>query len=65
MHRAFNLYPRKCRECGKAFEAGTDYAFKEERSHGRFNYLCSWHCLQQFRQKKGEKHENTDCRAVL
>lgn len=50
--RAFDLYPRKCKECGKGFEAGVEYAYKEERQKGKgeYHYFCSWRCLRQYRQ---------------
>ena len=53
--KAFDLYPHKCNICGKKFEAGSEYAYKKEVSHGRLAWFCSWHCLQEHR-KKVEKH---------
>lgn len=53
----FDLYPRKCKTCGKPFESRADYAYKMERQKGKpiYWWFCSWHCLQAFREKKGGK----------
>ena len=49
---AFDLYPRKCKECGKRFESCKEYAYKMEKRKGKkqYFYFCSWHCLRQFKQ---------------
>ena len=49
---AFDLYPRKCKFCGKDFEACKEYAYKAEKRKGKkqYFYFCSWRCLQSWRE---------------
>lgn len=50
---AFDLYPRKCKVCGKRFESGKDYAYKHRKKGKKeFWYFCSWKCLQAFREER-------------
>lgn len=52
---AFDLYPHKCHVCGKKFEAGVDYAYKEGyKGHHKVMWFCSYHCMREH-QRKGEK----------
>lgn len=53
--RAFDLYQRRCYQCGKRFEGAKEWAYKEERQKrkGRYFYFCSWRCLREF--DKGRK----------
>ena len=52
---AFDLYPRKCAVCGKRFEAGCNYAYREGKLHKRCKYFCSWRCLRQYQQNKAKR----------
>ena len=50
---AFDLYPRKCKQCGKNFEAGKEYAYKYQKYGKKKSwYFCSWHCLREFQREK-------------
>lgn len=58
MNKAFDLYARKCHQCGKRFESGTEWAYKCDKQKGKKGkyYFCSWRCLRQFdrtRKKAG------------
>lgn len=46
---------RECYQCGKKFETmGTDWAYAYPNYHDvRRKYFCSWHCLRDFKRKKG------------
>lgn len=57
---AFDLYPHRCKTCGKKFEAGGEYAYKTEQKKGRYIWFCSWHCLQKYRAE-GERKKVTFC----
>ena len=49
-----DLFPRKCKYCGKLFEAGKEYAYKHRKRGQRdYVYFCTWHCLQAYRKKVG------------
>ena len=55
--KAFDLYPHKCRQCGKRFEGSVEWAYKESKGKKKgFIYFCSWRCLREFdkgRRKAG------------
>lgn len=56
MNKAFDLYPRKCKQCGKKFEAGVDYAYKHKKdSKKEYWYFCSWHCLREYTKTHEKK----------
>jgi ribosomal protein L24E len=55
MKRAFDLYPHKCRNCGKKFEAGSEYVYRTETRGDHFMWFCSWKCLQEWKRKKEVK----------
>lgn len=46
----FDLFPRKCAQCEKHFEARLEYVYREEKRSGRYIYFCSWKCLQKWRK---------------
>jgi hypothetical protein len=46
---AFDLYPHRCKQCGKKFEAGFDWAYKTSLGSNKYHWFCSWHCIQKFR----------------
>ena len=48
----FDLHARKCKQCGKKFEARLEYAYKIERVHKSTLWFCSYHCLQDYKQAK-------------
>lgn len=53
---AFDLYKHQCPVCGKKFEGGMNWAYKERYFKNRneaFRFFCSWKCLQEHR--KGAK----------
>ena len=47
--KAFDLYKRKCKQCGKGFEGGVNYAYKIPYKGDLCWYFCSWHCIQAYR----------------
>ena len=50
--QAFDLYKRKCKQCGKPFESCKEYAYKAEKRKGKgeYFYFCSWRCLRQYQE---------------
>lgn len=48
---AFDLIPRKCKECGKSFEGGLDWAFKLGYDKKKAIWFCSWKCIQKYRSE--------------
>ena len=62
MLRAFDLHPRKCKTCGKKFEARPEYAYKYSPSGEKFYWFCSYHCLQDYKREhkpKQKRHYGT------
>lgn len=53
--KAFDLYPRKCKQCGKRFESCVEWAYKIERRKDWFWYFCSWKCLREYKKKVVKK----------
>lgn len=57
--KAFDLYPRRCKQCGKRFESCVEWAYKIEKSTDRYWYFCTWKCLREYeknwRKKDGRK----------
>ena len=51
------LYPHKCRECGKKFEARTEYAYKlhKYQSSDDCDWFCSYKCLRAYESKHTRK----------
>lgn len=61
--KAFDLYPHKCRQCGKRFEGSIEWAYKESKGKKKgFIYFCSWRCLREF--DKGRVTRETNKRKV-
>ena len=56
MPTLFDLRSRKCRNCGKKFDAAPEWAYKEEKWHGKYWWYCSWHCLQEYRSSRDVRH---------
>ena len=54
--RAFDLYKRKCAQCGKHFEGCKEWAYKIEKVTDRYWYFCTWKCLREF-EKRGVKKD--------
>ena len=48
MMMGFELYPHKCRNCGKTFECGKQWAYKASRGGDKFWWYCSWKCVRQW-----------------
>ncbi len=50
----FGLHPRKCKCCGKKFEAVDEWVYKirlfNKNGHEHYMWFCSWKCLQAFRK---------------
>ena len=61
---AFDLYPHKCNVCGKKFEAGTDWVFKEGRKRQKYIWFCSYHCLREHQRKEEKKHGKRKCKTA-
>ena len=51
-----DLYPKKCKQCGKRFEASSEWAYKESKGHKHFLWFCSYHCIQAYRREKERLH---------
>ena len=61
--RAFDLYPHKCKQCGKRFEGAKEWAYKDvSKGMKRAIYFCSWRCLREF--DKGRVTRETNKRKV-
>lgn len=46
--KAFELYPRKCKVCGKGFESCFDWVYKTRPTGKRWVWFCSWGCLRKY-----------------
>lgn len=57
------LYPHKCKECGKKFEARSEYAYKLHRykSSDDFEWFCSYKCLREYEKTHSRKKKPTVC----
>ena len=53
---AFDLRPRKCKQCGKKFEGTMEYAYKIGNDKKGYKWFCSYHCMRDFQKgvKPGE-----------
>ena len=51
------LYPHKCKECGKKFEARSEYAYKLHRykTSDDYDWFCSYKCLRAYESKHTRK----------
>ena len=51
------LYPHKCKECGKKFEARSEYAYKlhKYKTSDDFVWFCSYKCLRAYEDKHTRK----------
>lgn len=45
-----DLYPHKCKECGKRFEASREYRYKICERH--MMWFCSYHCMRKHEKEK-------------
>ena len=59
---SFDLFPRKCKTCGKRFEAGKEYVYKIGHDKKRYKWFCSYHCMREF--QKGEDKRETGRRYI-
>lgn len=50
-----DLYPHTCRQCGKKFEGGSEWAYKIPLGHRKAIWFCSWKCIQAYR-KEHKRH---------
>jgi len=57
--RLLGRWPRKCEICEKDFFANDDWVYKvTEGKKRKIRWFCSWHCKQEYIQKKeGKKHD--------
>lgn len=55
--KAFDLYPHKCKTCGKKFEGGSQYAYKIEIRGSKYIWFCSWHCIREYRKTHKERRK--------
>ena len=53
--KAFDLYPHKCHICGKKFECGNDWVFKEGYRKQKYTWFCSYHCIREHQRKEADK----------
>ena len=60
------LYPHKCGECGKRFEARTEYAYKLHRfkTSDDFIWFCSYKCLREYEKNHSRIKQPTACEQV-
>ena len=51
------LFPHKCKECGKKFEARAEYAYKlhKYKTCDEFIWFCSYRCLRAYEGKHSRK----------
>ena len=51
------LYPHKCKNCGKRFEARSEYVYKRDRANKskEFDWFCSYRCLREAELKEVTK----------
>lgn len=63
----FGMYPRKCKTCGKEFEARREYGWKipQYRSSEFFYYFCSYSCMRAYETAKEEKKKPKETVRVL
>lgn len=56
------LYPHKCKECSKKFEARSEYAYKLHRfrSSDDYDWFCSYKCLRAFEAKHSKKKKPSE-----
>ena len=55
------LYPHKCKQCGKRFEARREYAYKLPKFHRTddYDWFCSYKHLRQYEQEHSLKEKLT------
>lgn len=56
------LYPHKCKQCGKKFEARSEYAYKlhKFKTSDDFVWFCSYSCLRAYEEKHKKKPGERD-----
>ena len=53
--KLFDLFDRKCRQCGKHFESRKEYSYRKTVKKGRYIYFCSYKCMRLYEKARMEK----------
>lgn len=61
---AFDLYPHKCHVCGKKFEAGSDWVYKDGYKRKKYKWFCSYHCSREYERKEAKKNGKRNYRSA-